>query len=167
MTDISLIPASVRKAQRQVIKYHIHTKQCDVYRKVVNRVGEGTVGGAPTFGGMGVLSSEDEHDFEHEYIGKGYFLPMVEAFHTDGDNFKDDGVNILYRGNVIQADIQPIADEGFQGYFIPQKYDIVAVHEGLGVMASYQIVGVTSVQSTLGYTRQYILNAQEDADVGI
>lgn len=167
MTDISLIPAEINRAQRQVLKYHIHTKPCDVYRKVVNRIGEGVVGGAQTIGGMGVLSSEDEHDVSYELIGEGYFNQQVDQFQTDGDNFKDDGENIVYRGSVIQADIQSVANEGFEGYFVPQKYDIVAVHEGLGVMASYQIVGVTSVIATMGYTRRYILNAQQDADIGV
>ncbi len=166
---LNRIPESIRKSNRAVTLRHPNNMDCELLRKTVTRVSTDTpdeIAGSPTLGGMFVMDSEDEHDYEYNLVGTGK-LVNLGIFVTDGSNFQDGDETLTYAGNMIEALIEPTAEEGFDGYFVPDKHDLLNVFLGAGYSRTYEIVGITGNIDIHPYTRRYVLNPREDENVGV
>jgi hypothetical protein len=154
-------------AARRVTLRHPNAVDCVLFNKVVNRVSTGNANdGSPLLGGMGVLNSDDEHDYDYEEKGKGR-LVFLGIFQTDGSNFLDNDESISYYGNLVEALIEPVSEPDEAGFFLPDKHDLLTVDMGAGVIQSYQIVGVTGSVAVPPYTRRYVLNPRNDDELGV
>jgi hypothetical protein len=138
---------------------------CIVWRKQVNRTAP-EIAGAPTLGGMFVMDSEDEHDYEYEELGEGR-IKILQVFQTEGGNFQDGDQSLLYAGSQIEALIEPVADISSDDYFQADKHDLVTVDLGAGVIQTYQIVGLTGNVNIPPFTVRFVLNPRQDENVGI
>lgn len=156
------VPKQLTSLTRSVTLNHPNSIPCIVMRKIVQRldIPLGHLAGLPTLGGIGVLSSEDEDDFDWDALGGGMILFTGNFPGSDqverGDGLVPESVNEA----LIEADGNP----GTPEYFEPKKNDIVYVLIGQDVSLPFEIVKVESSVNIAPYTRRYILNARDDLD---
>jgi hypothetical protein len=128
---------------------------CTVYRKVVTRTAPDTLGGLPTIGGLGILSDEDETDFEYQPLGDGS-LVMIGTYQG---GFNSDDNSFLDNPNTAQQEVllEPITE----GQFTPQKYDFVNVTIGEAVLP-YEITDITGTVNIPPFTQKYVLQLRDE-----
>lgn len=160
---LNQIPVNTNKAMRAVVLRHPNAMECAAFRKVVKRTDPhtpGAMGGMPTLGGMGVLDSEDEDDFDVVSLGDAFLLPC-ELFQPSNMNDRDDGID-AGEGVMLFCMIEPEACPGDDAYFNLQKHDYVFLIVWEGVYIGYEVVGVESNINIPPYTRRYMLNKRDD-----
>lgn len=169
---LNSVPIAVTSNTRQVVLRHPNTMPCTVFRKVVKRVetaGEldpnsptpndpSEMGGAPTLGGMGVLRSEDEADFEYVPLGEGRCL-FAGPFMPNDLNERDDAV---LQQNMQEAQVEPLADPGTPEWFMADTTDLVMITPGLGVVLAYEVATATGMSNIPPYVRKLVLNPRDD-----
>lgn len=161
---LNTVAIAVNRANRQRTLREPNAIDCVLFTKQVMRTGDGaSYEGSPTLGGLSVMSDEDEVNYEWVEAGsakihfsQGYVAPL--------GNTSDDGQRLDYADGVIEASIEPILEPGAVGYVEPDKRMLVAVMPGGGVIANYEIVGVTGTMNISPYTRKYLLNWRPDED---
>ncbi len=154
------VPKTIGSLTRSVTLRHPNSIPCVMLRKVVKRVEStlGHLGGLPTLGGIGVLSSEDEDDFDWEVLG-GAMVLFTGTFPGSAQVERGDGlVPEPTNEALIEADGKP----GTPEYFEPRRNDIVYVLIGQDVSLPFEIAGIESNVNIPPYTRRYILNARDD-----
>lgn len=162
---LNQVPSAINRSLRQVVLRHPNSMPCTVWREQVTRVENvpGTetpneMGGAPTLGGMGVLRSEDEAEFEYVELGEGAMLfsgPYQPADMNDRDN-------ALLQANAQEAVIESRAEPGATGHFVADVNDLVLLDMGLGVVMAFEVAGVTGSVHIPPYTRKLVLNPRDD-----
>lgn len=156
------VPRQINRAARSVTLRHPNSIPCIVMRKAVNRTDSppGQLGSLPTLGGIGVLSSEDEEDFDWDALG-GAMILFVGSFSGSPQVERGDGlVPVVEVEALIEAD-----DElGTPGYFEPRRNDIIYVLIGQDVSLPYEIVSINSNVNISPYTRRYVLQPRDDLD---
>jgi hypothetical protein len=164
------VPTQINRSARLVTLRHPNAIDCTVFRKQVNRVEtvdpDETNDGAPTIGGLGMLNSEDESDYEYTELGDARIV-FVGQFQTQGGNWTDDDGQIIYPEGLIEALIECELEPDNEGFFLPKKNDIVSVEPGEGLTVTYEVVDVTGPTAIPPYTRKYVLNPRQDQNVGI
>lgn len=164
------VPTQINRSARLVTLRHPNGMECTIWRKEVNRAGTGSptdFGGVPTIEGMGVISSEDEADYDFTEIGDAKVV-FCGQFQTNGDNWMENDASLIYADMPpIEALIECKAAPEAEGFFTPDKNDMVTVYPGNGVVMSYQIVGTTGSVSIPPYTRKYVLAPLQDKTVGV
>ena len=157
---LTSVPTAVNKATRAVVLRHPNSMPCTVWRKRITRVelnGNGQpseMGGAPTLGGMGVLRSEDETDFEYDELGPGMCL-FVGPFQPADVNDREDG---LLQPQQQEAQVE--AKE--MGAFDVNVGDLVIIEMGLGVVLAYEAAGLTGSVNIPPYVTKVVLNPRDD-----
>jgi len=162
---INNIAIQMNRANRQRTLREVNSIDCVLFTKHVTRTSEGTTfDGAPTLGGLGVLSDEDEVQYEwieaceaKIHFAQGYAAPL--------GNTSDDGSRLDYSEGVLEASIEPLPNPGSEGYVEPGKRMLVAVLMGGGVIVNFEIVDVTGSVNIPPYTRRYLLNPRPDEEV--
>lgn len=131
-----------------------------VMRKTVTRVSDSESMGLPTLGGIGVISSEDESEFEFFYLGSGYALPCNGSFtpslmmeRGDANNGQDE-TYFLIEPEILDA-------------FEIQKGDVFYISEVNNIPVSkYVAYEVVKNPETVGnippYNKRYICNRRDD-----
>lgn len=158
------VPKSVAYATRQVVLRHPNTFACSVWRKKVNRVEldangtPSTMGGSPTMGGMGVLKSEDEADFEYEELGDARML-LCGVYQATDLNERDDAP---LQQNMQEAQIVCLAAPESADYFEVDSGDLVIQDLGLGVLLAYDVATMTGNVNIPPYVRKAILQPRDD-----
>ncbi|MGZ8220046.1 MAG: hypothetical protein ACXWT0_00210 [Methylobacter sp.] len=148
------IPTAINNITRNVIKHHPSTFDCIVVRKRVTRIGDATVGGLPTLGGMSVISSDDEEDMTWDLLGNGYakkaepFSDSLMMDRRDANNGAADEVRYL----VIPETV---------GAFVPNKNDVFYLIIG-NTRLAHEIVGIETTSDIPPYTQRFICNRRDD-----
>lgn len=141
---------------------HPNSWECHVYKKIVNRVGGSVVGGLPTIGGMGVLSSDDEDDISWELVGMGYALqadmsqPSIMMDRLDANNGFSDDPRFL---------IEPEKPSGMPGFFEVRKHYVVYIVITDEVKLAFEVVDIEAVTNIPPFTIRYVTNRRADLDV--
>lgn len=152
---INNVPIRIMEASRTVTLKHPNSMDCTVYRKVLLRASDGTMGGMPTLGGLGVLKNEDEDEFEYQPLGLGKIL--ITSRFEGGDMFD--------RGDGIVAD-QPMQEALIVSVDVPgfelKKQDLIGVMPGGGVLIGFEIVGITGNVSIYPYTTKFIITPRDE-----
>ncbi|NWA11906.1 hypothetical protein [Pseudomonas gingeri] len=159
------VAIAVNRANRQRTLREPNRIPCVLFSKVVTRKSDdASYDGAPTIGGLGVLTDEDETQYEWVeacdavlHFSQGYAAPL--------GNTSDDGERMDYAEGVLEASIEPIKDPGTDGYVQPAKRMLVSLLMGDGVIVNFEIVDVTGNVNIPPYTRKYLLNPRPDEDV--
>lgn len=154
---INGVPTAITQAARTVTLKHPNAMDCDVYRKVVTRTDDGTLGGLPTLGGLGVLKSEDEPEFEYQKLGAAKVL--MTGQHDDAAGLNDRGDAIAPSTAQVEAQIEFV--DATTSTTI-QKNDLLAVMPGGGVVIGFEVVGMTSSVNIYPYTPKWVLAARDD-----
>jgi len=156
------VPQAINRMARNVVINHPNTYNCEVYRKVILRGGEETVAGNPTLGGLAVLHSADEEDFEYEHAGNGYALqaesfgaaPMVDR--RDANTGSGDEFRFL---------IEPEEEPGSEEWFQPRVTDVVYLLLGEGpnpARLAFEIIALETTSNIPPYTARYVANRRDD-----
>lgn len=156
---LNQIPTQQNNAIRIVTLRHPNSFDAYLYRKILLRIGDDEVGGIPTIGGLGVLSTEDEPDTDWEEKGEAKVL-FVDSYMASGMNDLQSNVN--YEGVGFYARIESIASPDSEGWFQPKKNDIVYLVIADSVAVAYQITDVSGVSGIPPYTQRYELQKRDD-----
>lgn len=162
---LSNVALSVSHATRQVVLRHPNTMDCTVWRKRVTRVEvnpdtglPSEMGGAPTLGGMGVLRSEDEDDFEYDELGAGKCM-FCGVFQPTDQVDRDDAV---LQQIMQEAQVESVAAPAAVGYFLADVGDMVLITPGLGTVLAFEVATLTGVANIPPYVRKLVLNPRDD-----
>lgn len=158
------IAIQMNRANRQRTLRDMNAIDCVLFTKHVTRASAGTTyDGTPTLGKLGMLSDEDEIEYEwieaceaKVHFSQGYAAPL--------GNTSDDGSRLDYAEGVLEASIEPLPNPGEEGYVEPGKRMLVAVLMGGGVIVNFEIVDVTGTVNIPPYTRRYLLNPRPDEE---
>ena len=159
------VSTGINAIARNVIINHPNTFNCEVYRREVLRVSDGSAGGAPTMGGMMVLSVEDESEITWSLVGVGYalsaetFQPSQMMDRRDANNGYADEIRFL---------VEPEAIIGDPGGFEVKKDDVMYLVMGIedsSPRIAYEIIGIETVVNVPPYVPRYITNRRDDLDV--
>lgn len=161
---LTSIPTAVNSAARRVTLRHPNAMPCTVWRKQVTRAtmpggaAPTMMGGLPTLGGMGVLSSSDEDRIEYIELGPASMLSLGQYQPNDMVD-RDNGI-VAELG--IEARVEPIAEPGQPGHFVVDKDDLLAVTPGLGVVLAYEVVNVLTQANIPPYVRKLGVMPRDD-----
>ncbi|QLG96694.1 hypothetical protein HZF02_32775 (plasmid) [Pseudomonas yamanorum] len=156
------VAIQISRANRQRTLREPNSIPCVLFKKQVLRVSDDeTYEGAPTIGGLGVMSDEDEAAYEWVEaceamlnFSQGYVAPL--------GNTSDDASRLDYAEGMIEASIEPLAEPGTAEYVQPDKRMLIALLMGEGVIINFEIVDVTGSVNIPPYTRKYLLNLRPD-----
>ena len=157
------IPINTNSTMRTVVLRHPNSVEVSVFRKEVKRVDAatpGTMGGLPTLGGMGVLDSEDEDDYDYAELGDGKLLPC-EAFQPSDMVDRNDGINAA-EGVLMYCMIEPMVKPDAPEYFELKTHDLVFLVVWEGIYVGYEVVGRETNINIPPYTRRYMLQKRDD-----
>lgn len=163
------VSVQVNKANRMATLRHPNAAEFTLLRKTINRVSTDepeTFSGMPTIGGLGVLDSEDEANYDYAEIGEGMVVLMGQ-FQTNGGNWNDADDGLVPDQPMIEAMAECNLKPDEEGFFIVSKHDVMLIHMGMGIVLPYQVVGETGSVSIPPYTKRYILQLRQDAMNGI
>lgn len=160
---ITQVPIKIMQAARTVTLKHPNSMDCVVYRKVLKRTADETMGGLPTLGGLGVLKNEDEPEFEYQQLGPGRIL--ITSRYDGGNDMTDRGDAIVPSESMQEAQIvclDVVVDGIKQPGPDPQKGDLVGVMPGGGVLIGFEIVGVTGSVAIYPYTTKFVIAPRDE-----
>jgi len=152
----SLIPVAMNAALRNVLLHHPHTFHCEIYRKIILRESEKMVAGLPTLGGLGVLDSMDEEDFDYVFVGMGFALP-ISGFAPVSLVQNDDAA--LEAENNVCFVIEPEAEPDQPDYFSIKRHDVMYLRLNNDLnppKLAWEIVSRQSLGNMGGFTRRFI-----------
>lgn len=158
------VPNSVNRLVRNVVMNHPNTFNCQIFRKHNLRTGDDEIEavGKSTFGGMGVLSSEDEENYEYEYMGNGFALPADQFASAPMVDHHDANIGAE---NEFRFLIVLEAQETSDDYFDIKNHDIMYLlfgEEPHTARLAYEIVGAETTSNIPPYTMRYICNRRDD-----
>lgn len=163
---LNAVPAAINAAARAVTLRHPNAQDATIYAKRVKRSEPGTVGGLPVLGGLGVMDSEDEADYE--YIERGDARVLFAGIYAgQAGNVLDADDGVTYAEGLIEATIECVLDPSNPLFFIPDKNDVVMVEVSATIIMPYEVVGNTSTTNIPPYTRKYLLQPRSDIDFGL
>jgi hypothetical protein len=114
--------------------------------------------GSPTLGGLGVLRSEDEVEYEYVELGEGKCM-FCGQYQPNDMNERD---SALIQANAQEAQVEALANPGAPGYFVADTNDIVMLHVGLGVVMVFEVATITGSVNIPPYNRKLVLNPRDD-----
>lgn len=166
---INNVPMQVNRAARMITLRHPNSISGTMYYRQLNRQPDANpaeMGGIPTIGGIGLLDSEDEADFEYvegascKVVFTGNYAP------SDG-NIRDNDESSIYRDMPVEAMVECVLDPLDANYHVPDKNDLIVLDYGSGVVMTYEVIGATSTIEVPPYTRRYSLAPRTDQSNGL
>lgn len=162
---LTRVPESVVHQTRMVTLYHPNAMDCTVWRMQVLRTevdpatGEPSEDiGAPTLGGLGVMRSEDEDNYEYVELGSAKCM-FCGQYQPNDMNERD---SALIQANAQEAQVEALAYPGSSDYFVADTNDLVLLHLGLGVIMAFTVAAVTGSLNIPPYNRKLVLNSRDD-----
>ena len=156
------VPNAVNRMARNVVMNHPNTFNCRVYRKTVTRQGGEVVDGTPTLGGLAVLDTMDEEQFEYAFVGNGYALPADGFGPAPMMDRKDANIG---SGDEFRFLIEPEQPAGSEGSFELRSHDVVYLLLAEGPnppMLAFEIVTTETTSNIPPYTTRYVTNRRDD-----
>jgi hypothetical protein len=158
------VPDGINRMSRNVVINHPNTFNCRVFRKTVTRTGAGesTVDGNPTLGGLGVLNTADEEQYEYEWIGNGYALPAESFMPASMMDRRDANIG---PGDEFRFLIESEEPFGRPEWFDVRTHDVVYLLLGTGpspAMLAFEVVGIETTSNIPPYTTRYVTNRRDD-----
>jgi len=159
------VAITMNRLARNVVMNHPNSYNCQVFRKVYKRTAPQTVAGVPTMGGLAVLDSMDEEDFEYKYIGNGCALraegfapaPMTKR----GDANIGSGEGFLFL-------VEPEEPSGHPDSFDLRNHDVMLIWLGTApdcAKLAFECVGIETTSDIPPYTTRYIMNRRDDLHI--
>lgn len=159
------VAIQINRANRQRVLREPNSIPCVLFDKKVTRASDDqTADGYPTIGPLGVMSDEDEAEYEWVEAGEA-MIHFAQGYAAPLGNTSDDSTRLDYADGVLEASIEPIIEPDAEGYVQPGKRMLVAVLMGGGVIINFEIVDVTGNVNIPPFTRKYLLNPRPDEAV--
>jgi hypothetical protein len=159
---INNVAIKIVEAARAVTLRHPNAIPCVVLRKVLLTPPGEEMGGLPTLGGMGVLKSEDEPDYEYQKIGEGKILVTGQF---SGGEMTDQGDSIVPDQPMQEARIE-CADVMVDGIKQPgaaiKKGDLVGMMPGGGVLIGFEVVGNVGNVAIFPYVSKWVIAPRDE-----
>jgi len=153
------IPRAINRMVRNVVINHPNSLNCVCVRKVVTRPAGEDVAGFPTLGGMSVIDSYDEEQYEYMPLGNGFalktemFQPSLMMDSQDANNGQSDDFHFM---------IEPEN----AGEFELIKNDVMYLLIG-DVRLAFEIVWIETTSDIPPYTQRYICNRRNDLNLSV
>lgn len=161
---LNIVPTALNKMVRQVVINHPNTYNGFVLKKVLSDT-------APqTLGGIGILSNEDEDDFDFKLLGECYAMQMFEVGYA-ASSMNDNNSNADYALPEFRFVIEPEPEPDSVEFFTPVKGDVLFLILGVDPQNSpriaYEIVDIETVGNIPPFSVRYVTNKRSDLDIGI
>lgn len=157
------VPTAINRASRLVTLRHPNAMDCTVWRKKMLRNDEQTdLGGIPTLGGVGVLDTEDEANYDYDELAEAKIV-FAGQFQGDGANWNDVDSGLIVSQQPLEALIE-FTDPELDDYV--RKPDRIAVSPGGGIVLIFEVLGESGSVNIPPYTRRYIIAPRSDDDAG-
>ncbi len=156
------VPAAINRMARSVVINHPYSFNVQVFRKTVTRTEVETMGGLPTLGGLGVLDSNDEAEFNYSWIGNGFALP-AEPFQPSPMMDRQDAHN-HGSGMEFRFLIEPEEAEGFR----LKSHDVFYLLLGddpAPAKLAFEVALVEAVINLPPFCRRYVAHRRDDLHV--
>ena len=169
---LNTVPSRINQASRLVVLRHPNSMDCVMFRKVLLRKDDPDTyeGGEPTLGGMGVLDSTDEDDFDWDHIGTGRIL--FTGQYEPGAVVDRDGalaqqpsaVALVEFTEMTTADGEVPVTPALDPSLVPElhRHDVIYALIGQDVHLTYEVVSIEGTLHVPPYTRRYVLNARDE-----
>jgi hypothetical protein len=171
---LNIVPVGINRSSRIVVLKHPNAMDCAVLRQTVTRqasgVGAGAgslMGGLPTLGGAGVLSSGDEAEVSYDYATKSHLTSLgkvlfcgVYSPHDHADADLSSNGDFLEAAPLVEALIESLG----AGDFTATSNDLIVINVGGGILLTYEVKRPSGTLNVAPYTRKYILQARDDLD---
>ena len=162
----NIVPININSAARTVVLNHPNSFHLRMVRRVYNRL-ESQLMGLPTIGGLGVVSSDDEDDYDFIPLGNAWGL-QVETFQPsqmmdrmDANNGSQDDFIFL----IEPEDLLPNT-----GGFEVKKHDVfvmtVSAVVGLEVYLGFEVSEIQTTTNIPPFTKRYVCNRRSELDGG-
>jgi len=154
------VPSAINQLARNVVLNHPNSYLGELYRQVVNRISDTTAGGAPTKGGMMVLSSDDESDLSWTLMGNIYVLeldqfePAMMMDRQDANNGSIDEFRFLIEAETLAE-------------FEINKRDVIYTNKNGLIKLAFQVVDIETTSNIPPYTQRYVCNRRNDLDLPV
>ncbi len=158
---LNIIPETVNRAARRVVMKHPNSLPCQVFRMVVNRT-EPISAGTPTIGGLGVLTPDDEWDYDWQELGVGWAL-KAQPFEASSMMDRQDAHNDT--GDDFRYMIEPYFEPYTDGWFDIKNQDVVYIMPVENVKLAFEVVGQESVVDIFPYATRYVLQRSDRLDL--
>ncbi|MEN3067898.1 hypothetical protein [Uliginosibacterium sediminicola] len=157
---LSNVPTAVAKMARNVVIHHPNSYNIQVYRKTVTRPqsNEGTLAD-----GVRMLNTDDEDEFDYEWIGNGYALP-ADTFSPASVADHGDAV-IGAQPTEMRFLIEPEEEAEHPEFFTPRRTDVFYILLGdpeTGAKLAFEVVDVEAMSSIPPYAPRYVCNRRDD-----
>lgn len=163
---LSQIPITINKVARMTTLRHPNSLDVQLLRKVLLRQETDSFGnpsesaGAPTMGGMGMLRSEDEAEFDYVPVAGAGKMQMLGGLASPAD--MNDSSASLLTDKAVTARVECVLDPSDPGFWIADKGDLLVADMGMGVLLTYEAVTLSSKVLIPPYTRSLIFNPRDD-----
>jgi len=154
---LNTVPQAVNDMARAVLENHPNTYNCQIYRKVINRVSDSEMGGRPTIGGLGTVDSEDEDDFSYAYLGNGYAL-QAEPFQPSSMMDRQDA------NNSFDTELRFLICADTDQDIVLKKRDVVYLLLGNTIKMAWEITAIETIINIPPFNLRYIMNRRDDID---
>lgn len=158
------VSTGINSIARNVIMNHPNAFNCEVYRRKNIRTAP-EVGGAPTLGGMMVLSVDDESEITWELVGFALAL-AADAFQPSSAMDRRDANNGF--ATEYRFLIEPEDMIGDPGGFKIEKNDVFYIVMGIGdgvAKIAHEIIDVEATVNVPPYVERYVTNRRDDLDL--
>jgi hypothetical protein len=152
------VSIKIAQAARTVALKHPNSMDCAIYRKVLTRRNEDneTLGGLQTLGGLGVLTPEDEAEYEYVEVGEARMY-VTNPFQGPVD-MTDRNDSMAPGTEMSEALIEPTQVPEFP----IKKYDLCAAFPGGGVVVVWEIVSMPTMTGIYPYVTKYVIAPRDD-----
>lgn len=163
---LSQIPITINLAARITTLRHPNSLDVQLLRKELLRKELDSFGnpsesaGAPTMGGMGMLRTEDEAEFNYVPVAGAGRMQVLGGLASPAD-MNDSGASLLTEKS-ITVRIECTLDPSDKDFWIADKGDLIIADMGMGVLLTYEAVTLSSKVLIPPYTRSLILNPRDD-----
>ena len=154
------VPEGINRLARATVINHPNCWGGFVLRKALNRTAPSTLGG------IGVLSAEDEEDFEFAFQGHVYAL-LADTFSPASMTERGDAN--IGAVNEMRFLIEPQGEPGQSDWFEIKKGDLFYIVLGIAddsPRIAYEIVGIETPHNVVPFSRRYVVNRRAEMDAG-
>lgn len=116
-------------------------------------------------GGLGVLDSQDEEQFEYKFMGNGYAMKVENFTPAPMVDNMDANIGAV---NEFRFLIEPEEPSGHPDWFDIRKHDIVYLLLGIDPGAAklaFEVVDIETTSDIPPYTTRYIMNRRDDLHI--
>lgn len=161
---LNAVPRGINEAGRRVVLNHPNSIPAVIMRKRV--LGANGPLATPDPDEAGILSTEDEADYEWDSVGEARVLFTGGFPGASVVDRNDSLVPVVSSTALIEFVVQPQSPPGEPDppRLVAEKYDVAFLLIGQGVNMPFEVVDVSGSVMIPPYTRTYGLNPRDDLD---